>query len=756
MTAYHRRVAWLSTLGMLASLALSALSYGQGVPSVSTPVPLRTIHVKLYGARGDGTTDDTVAIRAAVAAADAIPGCVVDMGDPPVAWVCRMVTITGGDITILGRGAKVIQRVDSSCVQIGGEYTVSAVFLCQRGAARIRIDGFNFEQHAEFLALPAGYTSTSNFSPIVVHRADHVHVDNCRFDCQMGRAAQWRGGNYGRLGGGCTFINCGVSCVVGHETDAYYGDGASDVTPSYSPTGMYIGPITMIGSPDKANSPLHSLFLSGCNKFTIDGPRLLGLDDATRDGLYIYASDHGVSDLDGTVLTVMRGVVKGPQVHGTCLNAIRCTGDSSSGTDVDCQVIFDSPVVNVTGQGFRGERFIGGKLLNADIRSTGSPLYVAESWENSEVTGAFLCTSGGFTSKTIYLAASAALKGVHWHDMLVEMPAADEYAINTSGVASDFEAARLENIRFICKTTHAAPRAVQIIAAKKTLRFSNNEFDIQAAGLTNRVLCSIAASGTLDIDFSNNRTYSSNATAYESLGVSINSGRNVTAVGNDIGGMVFTITGDLFLSGGRIAHGVAGSPQLTLEGVARADISGVLVEQTADTDAVVASLDACGKTKLHHMTVKANNSSSAVVRAVTSGVVEVDKVDILNAGTGDPYAVTGTGLIAGDLGSYRKDSTLWTDANLLAATLFKPGTTLWNSTGSGANWSDGTTWRKAELIVTSTTAALEAVGNAINTTNKYAGKRAFNTTTGKPVYATGAAAADVWVDATGATAHTPI
>lgn len=59
-------------------------------------------------------------------------------------------------------------------------------------------------------------------------------------------------------------------------------------------------------------------------------------------------------------------------------------------------------------------------------------------------------------------------------------------------------------------------------------------------------------------------------------------------------------------------------------------------------------------------------------------------------------------------------------------------------------------------IVTSTTAALAAVGNAINTTNKATGRMVFNTTTSKPVWAVGATAAALWVDSAGATAHTPV
>ena len=58
--------------------------------------------------------------------------------------------------------------------------------------------------------------------------------------------------------------------------------------------------------------------------------------------------------------------------------------------------------------------------------------------------------------------------------------------------------------------------------------------------------------------------------------------------------------------------------------------------------------------------------------------------------------------------------------------------------------------------ITSTTAALAAVGNAINTSGKFVGKQVFNTTTNRPVFATAATAAGTWVDSMGTTAHTPV
>lgn len=59
--------------------------------------------------------------------------------------------------------------------------------------------------------------------------------------------------------------------------------------------------------------------------------------------------------------------------------------------------------------------------------------------------------------------------------------------------------------------------------------------------------------------------------------------------------------------------------------------------------------------------------------------------------------------------------------------------------------------------LTSTTTALADITDVINTgSQKIAGYPVFNVTTGLPVWAVGNADGDVWNDATGATAHTPV
>ena len=56
---------------------------------------------------------------------------------------------------------------------------------------------------------------------------------------------------------------------------------------------------------------------------------------------------------------------------------------------------------------------------------------------------------------------------------------------------------------------------------------------------------------------------------------------------------------------------------------------------------------------------------------------------------------------------------------------------------------------------TATSAALLAVGNAINTNGKYAGKQVWDSTNNRPVWAAGSATTSVWKDGVNATVHAP-
>lgn len=80
-----------------------------------------------------------------------------------------------------------------------------------------------------------------------------------------------------------------------------------------------------------------------------------------------------------------------------------------------------------------------------------------------------------------------------------------------------------------------------------------------------------------------------------------------------------------------------------------------------------------------------------------------------------------------------------------------PGDTAIITSGSGTDW-DVILIR---VPLARTTAQLADKTNSCNTRGKIIGRQVFNTTTGKPVYATGVTDVAVWNDATGTLAHTP-
>ena len=61
----------------------------------------------------------------------------------------------------------------------------------------------------------------------------------------------------------------------------------------------------------------------------------------------------------------------------------------------------------------------------------------------------------------------------------------------------------------------------------------------------------------------------------------------------------------------------------------------------------------------------------------------------------------------------------------------------------------------SQAIITATSSQLNSSANPINTTGKLIGLMVYNTTTNNPVWATGTAPSDIWVDGVGTTAHIP-
>lgn len=651
-----------------------------------------------FGAVGDGS-DETIKLRAAALAAE-LRGCALFWPATPLGYKCQMITFTIGNVEMIGQNTKIVQTVDASCHSIGGaDYTVSAVFFFRPGAHKCNIRGFQFSQDATFAALPVTYTGTSNFSPIVVYRSDYITIDGCIFNCSMGRGIQFRGGNFGRIGDNNTFINCGLTAAVGFTADAYYGDAVGIAVPFYSPIGLHVGSVKVFGSSLNVLART-SIHLTGCNDFTLDSPIVNGLNDATQVAIRIYSSDFGVTDISGNIVGRMAGLVISPQVRGVCTHGLQITLDGG-GTDPIADIVVSNPVIDVTGIGIFLERFPSGKILGAHVRASASPLWFGDSVEMSEITGYYECTTLGTSGRTVFAGSTAEMVGINWHDMTIVMAAADDYAFDTVGVTIGPKGANFDNILIVANTTSVASRILQLSECGGSVNLSNITIDVRGAGISNRFLFSIteAAGAVLSVSGRDVKDISTNGTAYTRRGCTVNASDDVSFVNCDFGGMDITCTRDVLIEGCRVVQNRAGTP-LTVNGAALVKVSDSHIEASVAGNVLGAEFIACGKTKIHHSSVVTTNSTQPSIRATTSGVVEADKVDISNAGTGVPYAVTGTGLIAGDLGAYYKDATLWIDANRLLPTIMQPGTTLWHSVDLMPEYSDGANWRTPAGAIT--------------------------------------------------------
>lgn len=161
---------------------------------------------------------------------------------------------------------------------------------------------------------------------------------------------------------------------------------------------------------------------------------------------------------------------------------------------------------------------------------------------------------------------------------------------------------------------------------------------------------------------------------------------------------------------------------------------------------------------------------------VTNGsnsVVGVGTLFSANVAAGQLFTIIGSG-ITNTIASVTDNTHLVLVSNYAGATSTGNAYTIIQgfTTGYGIPYPDigdvqtATIMKRAMVLIdtlfsavfgtSATTTQLVDKTNTVNTTYKKAGRSIFNTTTGKPVWAVGSNATDVWKDATGATAHTPV
>lgn len=613
--------------------------------------------------------------------------------------------VTHAGVNLVGDNADIIYKwsaASQSAGLNGGTYNASPALLFRPTAGYNKVRGLRFSQYAGFPTTYSGsYTSAATFAAIIVQRADHVDVQDCYFDIDTGRAAYWRGGNYGKFGNNI-LIDSSVVAHIGEVSDTLFWDASTDLSTRYSPWLMSVFNNVIVGSNTTRLAP-HSIFMTGVVCPQVVDNKLYGLNvdgAGGNDAIRVYANDLGLFNQNGTARTDHEMLVRNNHIYGTVAYAINVTCDSLLGSDTTSLGVVGANTANVTGGGIYVERGIGLGLSDNRIKSSSSPLVLADNCEGLRSSrNRYECTSAGESNRTLSIRSTAVLTDVWFRGDRIISPAGDIYCMDTSGVARGFEGGGLDDCTFVFGSTSTSSRILQLSESCGVVTVNACQFDIRATGITNRYLVSIdeAAGEVTTVHFTNNKAFSANATSYVSRGVSINNSDTCFISNNNVGNVHVICSGDVFVNDNTISNGVASVVALTVENAARVKAHHNHLAHSLTTNTRVAEFTACARTTFDHNTLSAN-TSTVLVLAATSGVLMLDQNDYDNAGSGEPAGVSGTAKIGGDLGSYfstNGSGTLWTNANRLSAGDMRPGARFWNSSDNGINESNGSGWYQA-------------------------------------------------------------
>lgn len=617
-------------------------------------------------------------------------------------YTFSMLTVSHPKVHFHGDQAEIIYKWSAASQAAGlngGTYNASPAFLIKPTAGRNSFTGLRFSQYAGFPTTYSGsFNSAATFAAIIVQRADYVDIQDCRFESTTGRAAYWRGGNYGVFRNN-TVINGSIVAHIGETSDTLFWDDSTDITTRYSPWLLSVENNVFVGSNTTRLAP-HTIFMTGVVSPSVCDNKLYGLNvdgAGGGDGIRVYANDLGMLNQDGTGRTKHQFIVRNNHIYGTVAAAIQINGDSTGGTDTSTYGSVTGNEIDVTGLGILVERGIGLRLGYNQVISSSSPLVLADACDGLRSThNRYECTGAGESSKTIQARSTTYLTNVFFDGDEIWSSPADIYAMDTANIARGFEAGGIKNCTFVFQSQSASARILQLSESQGAIYVDNNVFDIRATGINSRFVLSIdeAAGANTAVYFRGNKTLSNNSTAFETRGVTINNSDVCVVSHNDVGNLSVVSTGDVFVHDNNIVNGIALAPPLTVENAARAHVHDNTIRHTIATNAICAEFVACARADMHDCTL-ISDSTSVMARATTSGALNVHGNRYINSSSGAPVGVTGTGLIGGDIGAYLTEAgsgTLWTDANRLSAAIFKPGSRFWNSSDNAYNDSNGTGW----------------------------------------------------------------
>lgn len=165
-----------------------------------------------YGAKGDGITDDTVAVQAAITAAETAGGIVLV---PPGTYVVSSLTIpTNMSLLGAGSGKTIIQTTSAAEVLLvaSGAFTAYAIKFKTTGKGLLRFTGA-VGNTTTFTACSFACTSAATVDVLSGLVGGGVLVQTSYTGCEFAQTGA--GGTHPFISDGCSLTNCALTYVSG-------------------------------------------------------------------------------------------------------------------------------------------------------------------------------------------------------------------------------------------------------------------------------------------------------------------------------------------------------------------------------------------------------------------------------------------------------------------------------------------------------------------------------------------------------------
>ena len=603
-----------------------------------------------YLAVGDGTTYDTFAFQDAIEAAE-LKGAALFIPPTAAGYLTERIDIVTGGIKIYGHHTKIIHAYNTRIPDIGNSATGTKafpVFMIYRDADYTEITGFKFTSHSSITTMMGIIASDwlSYIAHIVAHNADNVWIHHNYFAGVQPRAIFFHGGNFPKIHNN-KFDNQGFILHVGHTQNGnFYDAGAADADPWFSPQSPIITGNHIDAYVGVAGFP--AIFLSGAVNITLKDNKLTRMN-ATGYGIYIYANDLGLTDINGTPNVRMGGEVSGNTIEGTFDAGMRLYGVAQSNSGVDHVLALDihSNIIRGTGDGFNTDKVNESWIHHNTVSVTGSPILLAGNYNKTKITDNWLeSTSLGNNATVCWNGSTFVMTNGEISRNIIRAAGTNIRIFYLTSCT--INNSKFEGNKYIFEAAGASPIPVLISGITGTFDYLDNRYVIDAAAMVNRPIDEFSGS-TSKILYRGNKLVSSTV----QIGRTEISCADLDFIGNTHPGMWSKTAATVVnVIGNKIVGSSSATDRLvTIVDAVWANVSNNYIQSPVATTKSLVLFERCALSRLTHNRMIGNTTQPLTLVADSGALKYWGNEQTNNGAGGVGYTVSGTATAAAETGT---------------------------------------------------------------------------------------------------------